>query len=254
MNTISLDLNCDAGESTGTNKTGNDAELFRYVTSVNIACGFHAGDPSVMRETVELAMKNGIAIGAHPSFPDLAGFGRKEMQLTVQEIYDIIIYQAGALYAVVKSQEGKLHHIKPHGALYNMAAQNKKMADAIVNAIFDFDKNLILYGLSGSELIGAAKEKGLRVANEVFADRTYTDNGNLTPRNEKNALITDVNQSLEQVLMMVNEKKVKTTGNRLISIDADTVCIHGDADHAVEFAKAIRKKFLENKIAVQTFN
>lgn len=254
MNTITLDLNCDAGESTGKNKIGSDAELLKYATSVNIACGFHAGDPSVMRETTELAIKNGVSIGAHPSFPDLAGFGRREMQLTEQEIYDLIIYQSGALYAVVKSFSGELHHIKPHGALYNMAAKNKKMADAIVNAIYDFDKKLILYGLSGSELIRAAKEKGLRFANEVFADRTYTDDGNLTPRGEKNALITDVNQSLEQVIMMVNEKKVKTTGNNLISIQADTLCIHGDGDHAVEFAKAIRKKLLENKIPVQSFN
>lgn len=254
MNRITLDLNCDAGESTATNKIGNDAELFRYVTSVNIACGFHGGDPSVMRETVGLAIKNNLAIGAHPSFPDLTGFGRQEMHLSEQEIYDIITYQTGALYAVVKSQGGTLHHVKPHGALYNMAAKNKKMADAIVSAICDFDKKLILYGLSGSELIRAANEKGVRAANEVFADRTYTDDGSLTSRSEKYALITEVNQALEQVLMMVNEKKVKTITNKIISIQADTLCIHGDGEHAVEFAKAIRKNLTENKIAIRQYD
>jgi 5-oxoprolinase (ATP-hydrolysing) subunit A len=252
MNT--LDLNCDAGESTHSKKIGNDAELFQYVTSVNIACGLHGGDAQVMYETVEMALKNDLTIGAHPSFDDREGFGRREMHLSDKEIYDTIIYQLNELSAVIEAQHGKLHHVKPHGALYNMAAKNKNMADAIAKAIFDFDKSLILLGLSGSELINAAKELSLHFVNEVFADRTYTDDGNLTSRKEKNALITDVNQSLEQVLMMVNEKKVKTISGKMISIEADTLCIHGDGEHAVEFAKAIREKLIANNILIKSFD
>ncbi|QTL50455.1 LamB/YcsF family protein [Priestia aryabhattai] len=246
-----VDLNCDLGESFGNYRLGNDKEILRYVTSANIACGFHAGDPSVMRETVKLALSENVAIGAHPGLQDLAGFGRRYMKITHREAYDLMVYQMGALSAFIRAEGGTLHHVKPHGALYNMAAGDRDIAKAIAEAVYNVSEEAILYGLAGSELIKAGNEMGLRTSQEVFADRTYQQNGMLTPRNVENAVIKDEEAAISQVIKMVKEKKVFTVQNEEIPIQADTVCIHGDGAHAVEFAKAICDKLKEEQIIIQ---
>lgn len=248
---ISIDLNADAGESFGVYHLGNDEKLFPFVSSVNIACGFHAGDPSVMKKMVQLALINHTAIGAHPGLPDLAGFGRRTMQITPEEAYDMVLYQVGALWAFVKAEGGILHHVKPHGALYNMAAANAGLAQAIAQAVYKIDAKLILYGLSGSELIKAGDEAGLRTASEVFADRSYQPDGTLTPRSHPHALITESTQAASQVLRMVKEGKVRTLSGEEILMKADTVCIHGDGPHAVEFARGLHALFKEERITIQ---
>ncbi len=247
-----IDLNCDMGESFGAYSIGNDPAIMQWISSANIACGFHAGDPGVIKRTVELAIKNNVAIGAHPSFPDLQGFGRREMHLPPAEIYEIVLYQVGALYAFVKAADGKLNHVKPHGALYNMAAIDRKTAEAIAKAIFDFDNNLLLYGLAGSELINTAKSIGLRSCNETFADRTYQPDGTLTPRSQTNGLIKDVNYAVMQVIRMVEENKVKATDGTIVPIEVDTICIHGDGPNAAEFAAAIHAALKEKNILIKS--
>ncbi|WP_440682439.1 5-oxoprolinase subunit PxpA [Cysteiniphilum halobium] len=240
-----IDLNCDMGEGFGCYQIcHNEAELMQKITSVNIACGYHAGDPHTMRETVTLAIKHGVHIGAHPGFPDLLGFGRRVMSVSAQEVYDYVLYQVGALEAVVRAQGAKLHHVKPHGALYNMAAKDSVLANAIAQAVYDFDQTLLLYGLSGSDLITAAKEKGLAVANEVFADRTYQDNGQLTPRNQANCYVATTKEALQQVTMMVEEGAVISVNKRKVAVAADTVCVHGDGDNALDFACKLYNLFV----------
>ncbi len=248
---LTIDLNADAGESFGVYQLGNDEKLFPFVSSVNIACGFHAGDPSVMRKTVQLALANHTAIGAHPGLPDLAGFGRRTMQITPEEAYDMVLYQVGALWAFVKAEGGILHHVKPHGALYNMAAAYAGLAQAIAQAIYKIDAKLILYGLSGSELIKAGDKAGLRTASEVFADRNYQPDGTLTSRSHPHAHITESTQAASQVLRMVKEGKVRTLSGEEILMKADTVCIHGDGPHAVEFARSLHALFKEEGITIQ---
>ncbi len=235
-----IDLNCDLGESYGPYKMGRDDEILDYVTSANIACGFHAGDPTTMRKTVTLALEKKVAVGAHPGFQDLIGFGRRNIDVTPDEVYDIVVYQIGALQAFVKAEGGVLQHVKPHGALYNMAAKNPLLANAIARAIYMVNPELILLGLSGSELIKAGEARGLRTASEVFSDRTYQEDGTLTPRTNKNALIKDKVEAVNQVIGMVKEGKVQTTQGTNISIKAHSVCIHGDGEHAVEFARGIK--------------
>ena len=246
-----IDINCDMGEAFGNYPMPNDEVLFDYISSANIACGFHAGDPKVMEDTVNMAIKKGVAIGAHPGLSDLQGFGRREMQISAKEVYQITLYQIGALYAFVKAAQGKLNHVKPHGALYNMAAKDVLLAKAIVNAIHDFDASLILFALAGSEMINAAQNIGLTIASEVFADRTYQDDGSLTPRTQSNALITDETKSLSQVLKMVNQQQVETVNNKIISLKSDTLCIHGDGAHAVAFAKTIRETLTKAGINIK---
>lgn len=236
-----VDINCDMGESFGAYRMGRDEEILSFITSANIACGFHAGGPAVMRKTVDMALEKGVAMGAHPGLPDLEGFGRRNMDITPQEAYDMVVYQIGALYGFVKASGGRLQHVKPHGALYNMAAKNPNLSEAIAEAVYKIDPELILFGLSGSELVKAGQRIGLRIANEVFADRTYQADGTLTSRREPNALITDTEEAVEQVIHMVKEKKVYTMQEQDINIQADTVCIHGDGAHALEFARNIRK-------------
>lgn len=246
-----IDINCDMGEAFGNYEMPNDEVLFDYISSANIACGYHAGDPKVMQETVNLAIKKGVAIGAHPGLPDLQGFGRREMKISDKEVYQITLYQIGALYAFVKAANGKLNHVKPHGALYNMAAKDVHLAKAIVSAIHDFDSSLILYALAGSEMISAAQKIGLTTVSEVFADRTYQDDGSLTPRSQSNALITDEKESLNQVLRMVNHQEVETVDKRIISLKSDTLCIHGDGIHAVAFAKTIKEALIKSGITIK---
>ncbi|WP_316821233.1 5-oxoprolinase subunit PxpA [Pedobacter gandavensis] len=234
-----VDLNCDMGEGFGAYDIGNDAAIMPFVSAVNIACGFHAGDPAVMKKTVRLAMRHGVAIGAHPGLPDLQGFGRRTMAISAEEAYDMVVYQIGALAAFVKSEGGILKHIKPHGALYNMAATNRRLSEAIANAVYKVDPDLILYGLSGSELIHAGENIGLSVANEVFADRTYQRDGTLTARKQQDALITDPLLAVAQVMQMIKEGSVYATSGEILKIQADTICIHGDGKTAVAFAEQL---------------
>ncbi len=247
-----LDLNCDMGESYGAWKMGNDEAVLGYVSSANIACGFHGGDPSTLRKTVAAAIKQGVALGAHPSFQDLAGFGRRNMHISPQEAYDITVYQVGAVAGVARSQGGRLHHVKAHGALYNMAAKDARLARAIAQAVRDIDGDLILYGLAGSAMIQEAHAVGLRVAQEVFGDRSYQPDGTLTPRSQPDAMITDASKSVEQVLRMVQEKVVIATDGTRVPVQPDTLCIHGDQPDALVFAQAIRKALQDAGIAVRT--
>ena len=249
---LSVDLNCDMGESFGAWQMGQDAELMDYVSSVNVACGFHAGDASVIRKTVETAIKKNVAIGAHPSFPDLQGFGRREMKMSAREIFDIVLYQISAVKGICEAFGATLHHVKPHGALYNQAAKDEKLAAAIAAAVKAIDENLILYGLSGSFLISEAGRINLKTASEVFADRTYQADGTLTPRTEPNALIHDTERAVAQVLEMIREQSVTAVTNEKVSLKSETVCIHGDGANALEFAAAIHKKLTENGISIQT--
>ncbi|MFP8784254.1 LamB/YcsF family protein [Planococcus plakortidis] len=246
-----VDLNCDMGESFGTYSLGNDQVILDYVTSANIACGFHAGDPATMRETVKLALEKNVGIGAHPGLQDLAGFGRRPMAVTPREVYDLVIYQIGALYGFVKAEGGKLQHVKAHGAMYNMAAGDAKLSEAIAEAVYKIDPELVLFGLSGSEIVSAGDKIGLRTANEVFSDRTYQPDGTLTPRSQDNALITDPDAAIQQVIRMVKENKVTTTHGTDASLKADTICIHGDGKTAKEFAMHISSSLKEAGIDIQ---
>lgn len=248
-----IDLNCDMGESYGAYKLGSDKEILKFITSANIACGFHAGDPSTMYKTVQLALENKVAIGAHPGLPDLVGFGRRNIDISPQEAYDMIVYQIGALNGFVKAEGGKMQHVKPHGALYNMAAKNRPLAEAIAKAVYKVDSELILFGLAGSELIKAGTEIGLRTANEVFADRTYQEDGSLTPRRESNAVITDDNEAINQVIRMIKEGKVLSQQGVDIQIKSDTVCIHGDGVHALTFARKIKELMEFSGVNLQNF-
>lgn len=251
MNMYKVDLNCDLGESFGAYKLGVDEEILRLVTSANIACGFHAGDPSVMHKTVILALENGVAIGAHPGFPDLVGFGRRSMNISPQEAYDMVVYQIGALYGFVRAAGGNMQHVKPHGALYNMAATRPELAEAIAEAVYNVDGQLILFGLSGSELVKAGEKIGLKTAQEVFADRSYQTNGLLTPRSEEGALIKDDKQAVAQVIRMVKEGTVFSQQGTVVPIQADTICLHGDGSQALVFARQIRESLSYAKIAIQ---
>lgn len=247
----SIDLNCDMGESFGAWKMWRDCELMDFVSSINIACGFHAGDPSVIRKTVEKAILKGVAIGAHPGFPDLQGFGRREMNLSAQEVFDTVIYQVAAIKGICEAFGAKLNHVKPHGALYNQAAKDENLAKAIASAVSKLDSNLVFYGLSGSRLISEAEKVGLKTASEVFADRTYKADGTLTPRNQPNALIDDPAVAANQVLEMINKSAVTATDGTNVSIKAETICIHGDGANALEFAETIYGVLKTNGIRIE---
>lgn len=238
-----VDLNCDIGEAFGPWRMGNDAEIMKWVSSVNIACGAHAGDASTMRYTVDLAIEHGVAIGAHPGYPDLQGFGRRNMTLSPAEIYDQVLFQVAALKGICEARGAALHHVKPHGAMYNQSATDNSLAVAIVEAVRDIDASLIVYGLSGGLLISAAAAAGLRTASEVFADRTYQADGTLTPRAAENSLITKVAVSLDQAVQMVETQSVTTTNGVKVRVTPETICLHGDSGHGVEFAAAIRYEF-----------
>lgn len=248
-----IDLNCDLGESFGAYTIGGDQQILPFITSANIACGFHAGDPSVMRKTVKLSIEHHVAIGAHPGLPDLNGFGRREMAISPQEAYDMIVYQVGALYGFAKAEGVKMQHVKPHGALYNMAAKRPELAEAIAEGIYKVDPELILFGLSCSEMIKAGEKIGLKTAEEVFADRTYQPDGSLTARRFANAMITDSDAAVAQVVRMVKEGKVKTLPGDDIAIKADTVCIHGDGAHAIAFANQINETLKNAGVTVKAF-
>lgn len=249
--TDTIDLNCDLGESFGVYTIGEDEAVLDYISSANIACGFHAGDPHVMFRTVQLAKEKNVAIGAHPGFPDLLGFGRRNMAMTPEEIYHMVLYQLGALSAFAQAHNTRLHHVKPHGALYNLACKDETIARAIARAVAHFDDRLILFGLSGSLLIKAGREAGLQVAEEVFADRTYQPDGTLTPRSHPNALITDVQEAARRVVQMIREKKTEAVDGSILSISADTVCLHGDSPQAVQFARHLREALTREGIVIK---
>lgn len=235
---IVVDLNADLGEGCGA-----DAELLTLVSSANIACGFHAGDAQTMRESVREALKNDVAVGAHPSFPDRQNFGRTAMNLPPETVYAQMLYQIGALEAITRAEGGQLRHVKPHGMLYNQAAKDAVLADAIARAVHAVDSNLILVGLAGSELIRAGERYGLVIREEVFADRGYRADGSLVPRSEAGALIENEEQALGQTLEMVQHGRVKSISGEWASVRAQTVCLHGDGEHALAFARRLRKEF-----------
>ena len=237
-----IDLNCDMGESYGAWRMGDDPGIMPLISSANIACGFHAGDPGTIRESVSLAVQNGVAIGAHPSLPDLQGFGRRAMKVSPQEVYDLVLYQAGAIAAFARAAGSRLHHLKIHGALYNMAARDPALAEAIARATRDLD-GAILYALSGSAMMDAARALGVRAVGEVFADRSYQSDGTLTPRGQPGAMITNEAASVAQALMMVLEGKLRSQQGAEVAVDAGTLCLHGDQPGAVRFAKALREAF-----------
>lgn len=247
-----VDLNCDMGESFGAWHIGNDAAVLPHVTSINVACGFHGGDPSVMRATVHAAAAHRVAIGAHPGLPDLNGFGRRELAVSAQEVYDMVVYQVGALQAIAGTAGVTIKHVKPHGALYNMAAVRRDLADAIARAVQDVDVMLVLVGLSGSALIDAGRVLGLHTASEVFADRNYRADGTLVPRTAPNALITDVDAAAARALRMVTDHRVTAIDGSDIAVKADTICIHGDAPNATQFAQRIRSVLRTAGVASQS--
>jgi 5-oxoprolinase (ATP-hydrolysing) subunit A len=246
----SVDINCDMGESYGAWKMGEDAAVMPYITSANVACGFHGGDPGTIRTTVALALAHGVAIGAHPSLPDLQGFGRRVMKISPQDMYDLVLYQAGAVEAFVRAAGARLHHVKCHGALYNMAANDAGLAEAMARAVKDLGGGLILYALSNSLMMNTAKKLGIRVAGEVFADRGYADDGTLAPRGSPGAMIEDAALAAQRAVSMVEDGYVTALSGVRVPVSPDTLCLHGDQPGAVAFAKAIRKAFSEHGIAV----
>ncbi|EFM11647.1 LamB/YcsF family protein [Paenibacillus curdlanolyticus YK9] len=251
MSQRSVDLNADFGEGFGAYAFGQDDALLPYVTSVNIACGFHAGDPHTMRAAVNSCIQAGVAIGAHPGLPDRLGFGRREMAITPQEAYDFVLYQVGALKAFVRTAGGQLRHVKPHGALYHMANNQAEIAHAIARAVRDLDPHMMLYAQSGSILLDIAKSHGLRTVSEVFADRTYQADGSLTPRSQPNAVLDSTEAALQQAIQMVKHGTVLTAGGREAAIMAQTICLHGDGPHAAQWAAAIRNGLEAEMVRVQ---
>ncbi|MGH2820262.1 MAG: LamB/YcsF family protein [Actinomycetota bacterium] len=245
-----VDLNCDLGESFGAYSIGNDEAVLECVTSANIACGFHGGDPSVMRRTVSMAVEKGVAIGAHPGYPDLVGFGRRFMDATPGEVEDFVTYQVGALDAFVRSEGARMQHVKAHGALYNAAVRSPELSEAIAEGIKRVDPRLVLYGLAGSELLAGGARVGLPTASETFADRTYQADGTLTSRRDPEALIHDGEQAVAQAVRMVKEGKVRSQQGDDVAVRADTICIHGDGPEALAFARQIRRRLEASEIRV----
>ena len=240
MTTSRINLNADLGESFGAWKMGDDSALLHIVKSANVACGFHAGDPTVMQETVRLAMAQGVSIGAHPSYPDLQGFGRRVMQMSAKDLESTLIYQIGALQAIAAAEGGRVTHVKPHGALHNVACADPAVASTVVNALRKLDPTMILLAPAHSALAKAAQDAGQPVRYEVFADRTYLDDGQLTPRSREGAVIHDSQTCVEHVLRMLKAQAIVTTSGLHLPCRIDSICVHGDGVEAVATAKAIR--------------
>ncbi len=247
---IRVDLNCDMGESFGAYSIGDDEAVMPLITSANIACGFHAGDPVVMRRTVRLAKQHGVKVGAHPGLRDLVGFGRRPMNCTPNELYGDVLYQLGALAAICRAEDVPIHHVKAHGALYNMANADRELAQAIAAAVADFDRNLVLFALPGSRLYEAGLAAGLRVACEVFGDRAYNEDGTLVSRRLPGAVLEDADAAEAQVRQMVLEGEVTAITGKRIPVKADTICVHGDNPHAVEFIKRIRERLVADGVTL----
>lgn len=245
-----VDLNSDLGESFGRYTLGNDDKIIPLITSANVACGYHASDPVVMNKTLAMAKEAGIHVGAHPGFPDLMGFGRRNMNVSKAEAKAYVLYQLGALDAFCRVHGLKMQHVKPHGALYNMAAKDYELSKAICEAIKEFDDRLIVMALSGGELVRAAKDMGLRVALEVFADRAYEEDGTLVARTKEGAMITDEEEAIARVIRMVKEQKVTAITGKDIDIKADSICVHGDGTKALAFVERIRNAMADEGIKI----
>ncbi|MDA8354264.1 MAG: LamB/YcsF family protein [Firmicutes bacterium] len=246
-----VDLNSDLGESFGSYVIGQDEAVLERITSANIACGFHAGDHNVLRRTVKMAAENGIGLGAHPGLPDRLGFGRRYIQVDPDDVYNMTVYQLGAVKTFAALEGKELQHVKPHGAMYNMAAKDAEMAQAIAEAVAAVDPSLILFGLAGGELVKAGEKAGLQTAHEVFADRTYQPDGSLTPRSQPNCLIDDPQMAVDRVVRMVTKGKVTAVDGTDVSIQADTVCVHGDSPQALAFVEALREGLTGKGIHIQ---
>ena len=243
-----IDFNCDMGESFGMYKMGLDEEVIKHITSANIACGFHAGDPNWMRSTVKLAEEHGVAIGAHPSFPDLSGFGRRTMNASALEVKNDVIYQMGALQAFTGAK--RLQHVKPHGAMYNMAVDDQNLATAICEAALEVDSNVVLLALAGSQWISVAEDMGLRVGREIFADRALNADGTLVSRSKEGSVIHDIEEVVDRSLRMVTEGKAVAVSGEVIDVEADSLCLHGDTPGAVDMAQALKKALLVEGVKV----
>ena len=246
-----VDLNSDLGESYGAYRIGQDDLVMQHITSANIAAGYHAGDHNVIRHAVQKAAENNVAIGAHPGFQDMQGFGRRLLQVDPEEIYNMIVYQVGAVQGFATLTKQNLNHVKPHGALYNLVAKDSERAHAIAQAVYDVNPDLILFGLAGGELIKAGEKVGLQVANEVFADRTYQPDGTLTSRTESNAMIEDAGEAVSRVIRMVQDGKVEAVDGGDIVIAADTICVHGDTEQALEFVMRLRNGLEQRGITIK---
>ncbi len=244
---VTIDLNCDMGEG-----MPNDALLMPLISSASIACGFHAGDADTMRQTVDLAVQHGVSIGAHPGFANKESFGRKEVHLSEEALTGLVQEQIWLLQQTAAAAGGVLRHVKPHGALYNMSAREATLAATIAKAVYAVDRELVLFGLSGSHSISEAKKRGLATASEVFADRSYLSNGSLTPRSDARALIASTELAVAQVLQMIRQKTVTSIDNKTIPIVAETICLHGDGAQAVAFATAIRSALIQDKVHIKT--
>ena len=244
-----IDFNCDMGESFGMYKMGFDEEVIKHISSANIACGFHAGDPMWMRKTVDLAEQHGVGVGAHPSYPDLNGFGRRNMNATPEEVRNDVVYQAGALKAFTSNRN--LQHVKPHGAMYNQAVDDADLGKSICEAVLEIDSNIILLALAGSTWIDVAKGMGMRVAREVFADRAVNSDGTLVPRSKEGSVIHDTNEVVERSLRMVTEGKILSVEGDIVEVEADSICLHGDTPGAVDMAKTLKREFLAAGVEVK---
>ena len=244
-----IDFNCDMGESFGMYKMGFDEEVIKHISSANIACGFHAGDPMWMRKTVDLAEQHGVGVGAHPSYPDLNGFGRRNMNATPEEVRNDVVYQAGALKAFTSNRN--LQHVKPHGAMYTQAVDDADLGKSICEAVLEVDSNIILLALAGSTWIDVAKGMGMRVAREVFADRAVNSDGTLVPRSKEGSVIHDTNEVVERSLRMVTEGKILSVEGDIVEVEADSICLHGDTPGAVDMAKTLKREFLAAGVEVK---
>jgi 5-oxoprolinase (ATP-hydrolysing) subunit A len=248
---VRIDINSDLGESFGAYTIGNDAGLMRSITSANVAAGFHAGDPSVLRDTIRLARDSEVAVGAHPGFPDLAGFGRRELHVTPREAEDLVLYQVAAVVGVASAEGVTVQHVKPHGALFNMAVKSAELSAAIARAVAAIDRSLILFGLPGSEILAAGRAAGLRVAAEMFADRAYEPDGSLMSRRKPGAVIHDDAAVVARAVKMVRERSVVASDGTVVPLDADTICVHGDTPGSDRLAASLRAAFESAGIIVR---
>jgi len=250
--TIKIDFNCDMGESFGSYKMGLDEEVIKHITSANIACGFHAGDPMWMRKTVNLAQEHNVAVGAHPSFPDLKGFGRRNINATADEVKNDVVYQAGALAAFTENH--KLQHIKPHGAMYNQAVNDSKLGRAICEASLELDPDIILLALSGSEWVALAERMGVRIAREVFADRAIHSDGTLVDRAIPGSVLHDTEEVVDRSLRMVTEGKIVSIEGEVVDVQADSICLHGDTPGSVQMAERLNQQLQANFVEIVPLN
>lgn len=247
-----VDLNSDMGESFGVYKLGGDEEIIQYVTTANVACGWHAGDPMVMDRVVKMAKERGVVVGAHPGYPDLMGFGRRKMTLSFQEVKNYVKYQIGALAAFTQSYGMKLNHVAPHGAMGNQCQYDEEISEAIVEAVLEFDKDLMIYYCAGAVLGQIAESKGLRIASEIFADRAYMDDLSLVPRKVEGSMITDEDVAIKRCVRMIKEGKVTSINGKELDIKGDTLCVHGDGPKALEFVRRICDEFNKEGIIIKS--